>query len=685
MQNSPTNVSVSRRRKPQHSKLRSWYRRWVGSIIFWLAVATGVSGFVGFTWQYIAAKQSAQEQASDSSPKPITSSEGAGTVTDTVSYDPTVPIFRTVQLFLLDSGAEDDEGNPDNIFLAVARMCAVFLFLVVSKEAIGRVVDAVRRLPQQLTEEGHVVICGLGQIGLRILDDLCDAETSPSIVIVENNPNNPWLEYARSRKAFIIIGDATRAEILEDARAIHAREVFVVSGDDGVNLEVAAELGQLLQEQSTRKSKLEVYVHIVDVSLATSLRPYCGRLHDTRLMDIHVFNVPKTAATRLVVNQLWPFAPKKKEEVAHYVILGFGPMAQILAVQLAQLAHFPNRKRCRMTIADRDVSKSAREFQHLFPRFTSWTDAQLGVTEFSDHADAWEGNQQPLPADIQVQGEQAIQYVCNAQFLDLPAARSDERFAKKIAAQFAKPQVKPVIFVCGHNDHDNFETAVELREHLTQLGCSDVPTFVWLPRQPALAEALIRDGDLMPFGKCVASASYDEIVNPSREVLGEIIHDDYQRQGIEDGWTKAAEPWDETADGFRESSRAAADHMHIKLALGNRKLVRTKDASGPAAPMVSDGPKANTANKILAQMEHNRWVAERLMSGWRYAQPASKEEEKANKKKRLNKNITPWDQLGPEAQKDFDQVEVVLRKCQELNDFQVRYLATHEEIDTGKD
>jgi hypothetical protein len=266
----------------------------VGSLIFWLAVATGMTGLGGFTTQYFAARSSPPTSTTDvSSPNANAPNQDR--------YDLTIPMFRTVQLFLLDSGAEDDADHPDNGLLTLARIFAAALFFVVSWTAIQRVVDAVRRLPRQLTRKDHVVICGLGQIGLKLLDDLHAADRSKTVIVIEKDGENPWLEYARSLKATIVIGDAARPDILEDARAAVAKEVFVVTGDDGVNLEISAELGLLLkdQEQSGRTGKQNVYIHVVDVSLATTLRPHCSRLHNTTAMEVSVFNVPRTAATRI--------------------------------------------------------------------------------------------------------------------------------------------------------------------------------------------------------------------------------------------------------------------------------------------------------------------------------------------------------------------------------------------------
>ncbi|MCA9048291.1 MAG: NAD-binding protein [Planctomycetaceae bacterium] len=670
---------------------RSFLRKQLGVVIFGLALVTGLFGAGGFFRQYASTKNMQEQSASsgsatsannaqqpNASPQSGQLSSGAGDGGPSNSGRPdwTVPFFRTVQLFLLETGGEDDADHPNNIFLSIARFSASLLFLIVSSAVIVRVVDNVRRLPRQMIQADHVVICGLGEIGLRILEDLHAAGQVKRVVIIEKDSGNTRLEYARARGASIVIGDAAQGDILLEARAVAAREVFAVTGDDGVNLEITAELSQLLDKRPRPGHPLKVYLHILDVSFATSLRPFCSQLHGSRHMTAEVYNVAKTAATNIVAHRLWPYSPYLQEEVAHYVVVGFGPMAQTLCTQLATLAHFPNRKRFRMTIADQKIDAAAREYLHSHPRFTTWTDSEIGVTDFPDEADQWSFNQYPLPADIKVSGEHAIQYVCNAEFVELPAGRSNERFAQHLAKRFLPKNVKPVIFVCGHNDHENFETAVELRNHLKHQGRADVPTFVWLPRQPALARALSEFENLLAFGECAEAASYLEITEPIRDIIGRIIFEDYEEkygnlhpQTPQDERDKL---WAKAPDDFKESSKAAADHMHIKLALAGFQLRRCLSTD---KQRLRFDPTAYPKDlRILAKMEHNRWVAERLMSGWRFSAATDPVQINANKLKRLNKDLIPWDQLQGDQQKDFDQVDVVLRECQKVPKFCINRL-----------
>ncbi len=617
-------------------------RSWLGNVVCVLALVTGVCGLIGFYWQYVDRPQG---QA------------GNGTE-DLGGGDPSIPIYKTVQLFLLNSGAEDDSDHPSNWLLIVARMSAALLFLVVSWAVIRTVLEEARKLPRLLARRDHVVICGLGQIGLQLLDDLNRRGRGDKVVIVEKNAGNAWLSYARSLGASVVLGDSTKSDTLLEAGVPYAAEVFAVTGDDGANLEITAELGTLLSEFGNPRQPVQLYVHILDANLATTLRPYDSILHDTPDMQVHVFNVPRTAAVQIVTEQLWPHAPQQRDEVSHFVILGFGPMGRALAVQLAQLAHFPNCKRSRFTIADYDVRRAAGTFLKRFSNFTVWSETGVGVKKFDEAADHWDA---AAPTDTAgaADNDQGISYVCNAEFLDLSEGCNDILLAQNLYRALSAEGVKPVIFVCGQQDRENFDTAVQLRDQLSNLGLGEAPFFVWLPRQPALAETLARDGSFYPFGGSGEAASYDEITRPMRELVGKAIHDAYEAYAVAQGEQTTATPWESLWDPFRESSRVAADHLVIKLtALGYRLREESSDGAPSGGFEIDDPSKL----QLLSEMEHYRWVAERLLAGWRYVpKGGSPEEIKKNKLQKRNHNLVPWASLEHDQRKDYEQVHTVLQ------------------------
>jgi hypothetical protein len=109
------------------------------------------------------------------------------------------------------------------------------------------------------------------------------------------------------------------------------------------------------------------------------------------------------------------------------------------------------------------------------------------------------------------------------------------------------------------------------------------------------------------------------------------------------------------AETYRNANRAVADHAMMKL----------WDLGWQAAPA---GVKGETAPEVsnaeimkVAEMEHARWMAERLMSGWR---PGAKRDNKL----RVHPNLVPWDQLtDADKAKDADQVRAAIQLARAMH------------------
>ncbi len=83
--------------------------------------------------------------------------------------------------------------------------------------------------------EGHVVVIGLGSVGIRVLEGL-QAE-GREVVVVERNENNRYLNQARALGAPVLIADSTQRQTLEDANVHSASAVAVLTSDDLTNIE----------------------------------------------------------------------------------------------------------------------------------------------------------------------------------------------------------------------------------------------------------------------------------------------------------------------------------------------------------------------------------------------------------------------------------------------------------------
>jgi Trk K+ transport system NAD-binding subunit len=91
---------------------------------------------------------------------------------------------------------------------------------------------------------GHVVVIGLGSIGVRVVRDL--AAAGYDVVVIEPDENNRYLSTVAELDVPVIFGDATMRQTLESARVDRARGVAVVNQDDMENIETGIVLLEIL-------------------------------------------------------------------------------------------------------------------------------------------------------------------------------------------------------------------------------------------------------------------------------------------------------------------------------------------------------------------------------------------------------------------------------------------------------
>ena len=137
-----------------------------------------------------------------------------------------------------------------------------------------------------------------------------------------------------------------------------------------------------------------------------------------------------------------------------------------------------------------------------------------------------------------------------------------------------------------------------------------------------------------------------ELITEIRETIARAIHENYRQDRA--NHIRQHEPsiteWDKLLDSLKDSNRQQADHILEKLwrvgcavhKVGNRSAVSIIFTSSEI--------------EIMAEMEHERWNAERLFNGWRLG-----------KKKDATRKVTPylvsWSALPDEA-KEWDRQPV---------------------------
>ncbi len=150
--------------------------------------------------------------------------------------------------------------------LFVAVFFALFTNILVSRrieESLGR---------QQITAlRGHVLVIGLGTVGLRVVRQLHAAGSD--VVVVEMNEHNRHLGQLRALGVPVVIADATLPEVLHSVRLATASAVAVLTSDDLANLET----GLAVRDQlGARWESTPVVLRIFDPQLAHSVKETFG-------------------------------------------------------------------------------------------------------------------------------------------------------------------------------------------------------------------------------------------------------------------------------------------------------------------------------------------------------------------------------------------------------------------------
>jgi Trk K+ transport system NAD-binding subunit len=174
--------------------------------------------------------------------------------------------FLTISLMATGARMGDYDSAWLKVFVSVLRisgaaLTAAFTAIVTNYLLRARLGGAleVRRIP----DGGHVIVCGLGNIGYRAVEELLSY--GERAVVIELTRDARFVATARRLGVPVVVGDATVREVLRQAHAPSARAVIAATSNDLVNLEVALLVRDLNPDQ-------RVVVRLSDPTLATALR-----------------------------------------------------------------------------------------------------------------------------------------------------------------------------------------------------------------------------------------------------------------------------------------------------------------------------------------------------------------------------------------------------------------------------
>lgn len=484
-------------------------------------------------------------------------------------------LYLALQLFILESGAVP---GPVPWELEVARFAAPAVAAYTAVRAVALLFgEELERLRVRL-RRNHVVVCGLGRKGLLLATTLRDR--GERVTVVEEDAENEWIGAARSRRIPVLVGDARAAELLRAARAGRARHLVAVTGDDGINAEIVVRARSLAERR--RRGSLSCLAHVVDPRLCHLLRMQeIGRpAVDGFRLDF--FNVYESGARALLTEHPALPGPHGGEGGgAHLLVVGLGQLGTGVVLEAARAS----RERGAEAAGELTVTVVDREARRL-----------AGCLEV-DHP--WLGAAARIePEEMTVESREFVE-------------------ARFVYDSAGRPRISAA-YVCIDDESVGLTAGLVLHRHLRPHG---LPVVVRMAHASGLASLLDEPGGglagLHAFPLLDRTCKPELLFAGVYEILARVIHQEYLRDQRRRGATPethaALVPWEDLPEHFKESNRAQAQHVGVKLAAVGCDL-----APLGAADSAGTAPVVLTPDEIerLAEMEHERWVQERKRDGW---------------------------------------------------------------------
>jgi Trk K+ transport system NAD-binding subunit len=157
-----------------------------------------------------------------------------------------------------------------SLMLVGATFVAVF-FATLTNMIVSRRLEESLGRQRIVGLSGHVIVIGLGSVGIRVIQRLVSA--GREVVGVDKDESNRHLGQLRALEVPVIIADATLPETLEAVSLANAAAVAVVTSDDLANLETGLAVRDQLGE---RWDSVPVVLRMFDSPFARSVRHNFG-------------------------------------------------------------------------------------------------------------------------------------------------------------------------------------------------------------------------------------------------------------------------------------------------------------------------------------------------------------------------------------------------------------------------
>jgi Trk K+ transport system NAD-binding subunit len=464
------------------------------------------------------------------------------------------------------------------------------------------------RLLRARLARGHSIVVGGGRRGVLLSRSL--AQQGAKVVFVDIAASSEGVGASLVRRVIPLSGDPMDVVVLRRAGVERAAEIFAVADDGEVNASVVLTSREL---RAPIERTFTCFAQVDDSDLYAALEARLLSLSQARQFRVSLIDTHQLLARALIGAALPPAADV-------VVIIGDGALATSVLLEVVRLA--------------RSAAPPSAEKPPSTPNVAvvgPAAESMLSALKSSMIDDAWRS------VSVVARTRDLRSFAESTELLNLLPSRGS-RVMVYVCMADDDASLKFGLTILGHNPNLSMEVVVCVRE-----GSGFAKAFAAGPVRifddVKGALRVVATSDIVSDASQIREAS-------TVERVAQALHATYLAHMTD---TPTAEreprnvvPWEDLASATHESNRAQAWHIGEKLRLLGCAIL-------PLADSRADYTFTPEEIEMLAQAEHERWMAEKAGQGLTYG-PTRTES--------THPDLVPWEMLSEEA-REKDRIFVV--------------------------
>ncbi len=450
----------------------------------------------------------------------------------------------------------------------------------------------------------HTIVCGLGDVGMQIVQNLRAAhDRVVAIDLLDDSPNAATCE---NSGVPVLQGDAKNPQVLLAAGIRRAQAAVIATGSDSENIDIALQIKAIYSRPAYLKpGRIDVLARLRNDWMHKRLIASDKASLGSADVDLRLFN-PFTAAARMLIRRLH-LPPIPEFEALTFVLVGFGAYGREIALHLVRLSPVALGRTLKILVIDQEADATKEKFSFA----------------------------NPAAADA-----------ASIEFVTASVAPGSPDFTHVVERRLESAGRLLGIALALGDDEVSLGAALEMRSLLDRNGHLHVPIYVRLEHYRRLGE-LVREIErisnfadrLQIFGTLEETLSTDVLFGLKLDAFAQALHEDYRQRSQATINPQANVPWHELPEFMKMSNRWRADHTPLLMELAGLHLAH--DVQSPVVASLT-GEQV----ELLAELEHRRYTIERRLVESRFGLA-----------KRQSARIAQWSELSDD-QKNRNREEV---------------------------